>query len=104
MADNTYEMTKISDFIGIKWPVDMLAETISKNSTEVARVTGGTEIELRGMAARLRGSAEKTQIVKIRRGIVGSWKTDLNPIEKFWVWRISRSLMEEVGYPWKSPW
>jgi hypothetical protein len=97
-------LQEIGDFIGIVWSEQLLDAAISQNEREIARITGGTKIPVGGPAGLLSKKIVMEPFDFIRKGFPGSWKSDLNLLEKIIVWSITRSAMNEVGYTWKFPW
>jgi hypothetical protein len=74
---------------------------LQKNSPDAARAGQGTPIPLGGEFA---GGVVQEPAGFIRQARSGTWRQDLSPADKLAVWRVARSTMARVGYPWAAPW
>lgn len=96
------ELRKLADFLELDWDLAGIQQAIELNRADKARKTGGTPIPLHGDVAKRSGPVVVEPQGFIRRAEPGGWKTDLSPIQKFWVWRIAHRTMAENGYHWSK--
>jgi hypothetical protein len=92
-----------SEFLGLDWDLAEITNAVEQNRPSKAKATGGTPIVLSGEVAKRSGSVVAEPEGFIRKAKSGSWKTDLNLYEKFWVWHVAHETMEEAGYHWSKP-
>ena len=104
VTDPTRWLTEISVFLGLNLSKDDIENAIRENSLETARITGGTQIPKGVKSLKTNSGFVREPDGFVRRGKPNSWKTDLTLFEKFWVWRIARYRMKQVGYDWRWPW
>ncbi|MBC5798670.1 MAG: sulfotransferase [Candidatus Eremiobacteraeota bacterium] len=102
-ADPERVLRSCITFLGLEWSDEQLRSAISANEPEKAVTeNGGTPIPIGGeLGARFGGMAKEPKGF-IRKAKVGSWKQDLNPADKFWIWMLARKQMTANGYPWRS--
>ncbi len=103
-ADGARELRGLVDWLGLTWTEDDIAAALARNSPAEARSGGGTPIPLGGQFAQTRGDVVKEPEGFIRQARAGTWRRDLTALDKFEVWRVAHELMDQVGYPWATPW
>lgn len=96
-------LKKCTNFLQLEWGEEEILEAIELNKPTAMVATGGTPIPLWGEAARRFGPVEHEPPGFIRKAQVGSWKSDLSFLEKFFTWKVAGKLMLERGYVWPSP-
>jgi hypothetical protein len=94
-------LRQLSEWLGLRWPDADLQAALNKNSPDAARAGQGTPIPLGGEFA---GSVVKEPEGFVRQARAGTWRHDLSLADKLAVWRVARSTMTQVGYPWATPW
>jgi hypothetical protein len=91
---------QIRDFIGCDWTEEEMHQALEAN-----RISGGSGgensqpiIPLSGQAAIESGPRVIDPEGFLRKGMPGSWKSDLSLADKLWVWRIARASAGDNGY------
>jgi hypothetical protein len=95
-------LRELIDWLGLTWSDAEVNAALEKNSPGAARAGQGTPIPLGGAFAG--GGVVKEPEGFIRQARAGTWRTDLSAADKLAVWRVARSSMAQVGYPWTAPW
>lgn len=80
-------------------------EASEQEATNAVRSVGTDEFEfpIGGELALISGPVARSPRGFFRKSSPGGWKEDSSLVEKFWVWRVARKTMSEVGYPWSFP-
>jgi hypothetical protein len=102
LADTAGELEKVIRFLALEWSAEARRQAIQANTADQIRKGGGSRIPLTGDAALRLGNAVSEPEGFIRRAGAGAWRRDLNPWQRWRVWRIARQAMAAEGYPWKS--
>jgi hypothetical protein len=97
-------LRNLVNWMGLNWTDEEIRVALDKNSPEAARAGGGTPIRLGGAFANTLGPVVKEPPGFIRQARAGTWRNDLTFLDRVAVWRVARSTMAEVGYPWTTPW
>lgn len=95
------ELLRLGTFLGCTWSVEELNGAVERNRIDYARDNAPTPIPRRGAAAKRSGKVVNEPNGFMRKGMSGSWKTDLSLLEKAKVWRATRKMMKELGYTWR---
>lgn len=97
LLNDTYtELSKIYDFIGLKYTQTELDKIIQKQEFQNQKKLAGT-----GFLDK-EGNELKEPKGFFRKGVANSWKSDLNIIQKLIAWRYTRKLMRKCGYNWSG--
>ncbi len=96
-------LAKTYDFLGLPYTQSDVERAVEMNQMDRARAGMGTATPVRGEASKRLGS--EAQLLKkfVGKAGVGNWRTDLSPIEKFWVWYAAGRTMTSNGYEWDVP-
>ena len=97
-------LKRLADWLCLTWSDSDIAAALAENAPDRARAGKGTPIPLGGQFATSGQSTVKEPEGFIRKAQAGSWRSDLSPLDKLAVWRVARTTMAEVGYPWMTPW
>jgi hypothetical protein len=93
-------LKKLSDFMGMEWPDQDIAEAVRMNSFEAAKRGLGTLIPKGGEFGKRTGPVVNDPPDFMRQGVPGGSRRDLNLVEKFLVWRVTRKTVGRIGYSW----
>ena len=88
------------DFLGLDWDLAEISDAVERNRASNTKVTGGTPIPLSGEVAKRAGAVVVEPEGFIRKAKSGSWESDLNLWEKFWVRYVAHETMEAADYHW----
>jgi hypothetical protein len=100
-ANGRQVLSQTAEWLGMPWTEADVSAALQKNSPDAARAGHGTPIPLGGEFA---GGVVQEPAGFIRQARAGTWRQDLSPADKLAVWRVARSTMARVGYPWAAPW
>jgi hypothetical protein len=93
-------LTGLRDFVGLKWSDEEMRAALDAN--RITTPSGGRRdqpiIPLAGQAALVSGERAIDPEGFLRKGVPGSWKSDLTLPEKYWVWKVARESARENGY------
>jgi hypothetical protein len=91
---------QVRDFIGLKWSEDEMQTALEANRMMASSGDRLTQpiIPLAGQAALQSGPRVIDPEGFLRKGLPGSWKSDLSFTEKLWVWRVAGASAKESGY------
>ena len=103
-AQGASELRRLADWAGIVWSDTEILAALERNSPEAARTGAGTPIPLGGEFGASSGPVVREPEGFVRQARAGAWTTDLTFMDRVAVWRVARSTMAEVGYPWTAPW
>ena len=93
-------LAEVRDFIGLEWSEHEMRTALEANrmiAPSGARLTQPA-IPLSGQAALESGPSVIDPEGFLRKGVPGSWKSDLSLAEKLWVWSIARDSAKANGY------
>jgi hypothetical protein len=94
-------LREVSNFLGLDWSDDEMAEAIEANRSDAVRAGNGTSIPNRGEVAERSGAVVRDPRTFVRKAEPGGWRSDLSLGEKIRVWRVARKTMRQVGYHWR---
>jgi hypothetical protein len=103
-ADTATELRRLVQWIGLDWPEADLQQAVVANQPEAARRGGGTAIPLGGAFGDVSGPVVREPAGFVRKAQAGTWREDLSPMQRLWVWKVGRTTMAQVGYKWLLPW
>jgi hypothetical protein len=91
---------QVRDFIGLKWSQEEMRTALEANRMMAPSGSrlGQPIIPLAGQAALESGPQVIDPEGFLRKGLPGSWKSDLSLAEKLWVWKVARASAKESGY------
>ena len=88
----------IAEFVGLVWTEEEMREVVEANRFAPGGDRNQPAIPLSGQAALAFGPHVTDPEGFLRKGKPGSWKSDLSPVDKFWVWKLARECARENGY------
>jgi hypothetical protein len=103
-ADGPGQLRRLADWLCLPWSDNDIASALANNAPERARAGKGTPIPLGGQFGASGNAVVREPEGFVRKAQAGTWRTDLSTLEKLAVWRVARTTMAEVGYPWMTPW
>jgi hypothetical protein len=103
-TDGARVLAAVTGWLGLDWTQAEVDAALEANRPDVARAGGGTPIPLGGEFGSRSGSVVREPKGFVRKAQVGSWQQDLSRLDQLQVWRVARTTMAEVGYPWSRPW
>jgi hypothetical protein len=91
-------LKRIAEFVGLEWTEEQMLAVVEANRFAPGGKADQPSIPLSGQAALTFGPRVIDPEGFLRKGKPGSWKSDLSPIDKFWVWKLARECARENGY------
>jgi hypothetical protein len=91
-------LRRIAEFVGLVWTEEEMLEVLKANRFASGVNGNQPSIPLSGQAALAFGPRVIDPEGFLRKGKPGSWKSDLSPIDKFWVWKLAHECARENGY------
>lgn len=92
----------VLSFVDVEWSDDGIREAIEDNKASKARLTGGTEISVKGEFAKEgKGIVEPEGFVRTAKS--GGWREELSLKDKVRLWSVLKVEMREYGYEWRFP-
>ena len=101
IADPVTRLREIATFLAIDASDHQIVQAVQANSLDSVHLSGGTVIP-RGIAENEDFKEPEGFVRKV--GDTRKWREKLSFYQRFWVWRVARKEMKEVGYEWKWPW
>jgi hypothetical protein len=93
-------LQEVRDFIGLAWPEEEMRTALESNRMigPSGSLLSQPIIPLAGQAALVSGPEVIDPAGFLRKGVPGSWKSDLSLGEKLSVWRVTRLSARKNGY------
>ncbi|MBW2737995.1 MAG: sulfotransferase [Deltaproteobacteria bacterium] len=101
IADPVARLRGIAAFLAIDASDHQIMQAVQTNSLDSVHLSGGTVIH-RGIVESEDFKEPEGFVRKV--GDTRRWRDKLSFYQRFWVWRVARKEMKEVGYEWKWPW
>jgi hypothetical protein len=103
-TDGPRVLRGLVDWLDVPWSDADIRAALDINRPEAARAGQGTPIPLGGQFGDSIGPVVKEPVGFVRSARPGTWNDGLTAFDKLAVWRVARTTMAEVGYPWRRPW
>jgi len=101
IADPVARLREVATFLAIDASGHQIMKAVQANSLDSFHLSGGTVIP-RGLSNNKDFKEPEGFVRKI--GDTRRWREKLSFYQRFWIWRVARKEMKEVGYEWKWPW
>ncbi len=99
LTDTSNNLKQLLKFLNISIPQTKIQNITNTHTIDNMRDGKGyKKILLKGQFGGTRGKEWNEPQGYFRKGKIGSWKQDLNLIEKYQVYKETKSLMHELGY------
>jgi hypothetical protein len=97
-ADTAAEATRITDFLGLRWTPEQLAEAVERNAASNAQKTGGTPIVVKGEFGGKEGATVREPEGFVRRARPGGGREELSWLSRQRIKWAARREMAMFGY------